>query len=293
MIVVAGPTASGKTDVAIHLARQFGTEIISADSRQFYREIPIGTAAPGINQLNSVKHHFIGHLSIEDDYNVSMYEFDVLKLLDLKFKSADRMIMVGGSGLYINAVCKGIDDLPDPNLQLRSDLNQLFHDKGLSALQNKLASLDPEYFEIVDRNNPKRLMRAIEVCLQTGKTYTEQRQNQPKKRDFKIIKIGLDVPRDVLTERINSRVDGMLESGWLEEARSVYHLKHLNALNTVGFKELFAYFDGAWDFDTAIKKIKTNTRRYAKRQMTWFRKDEDIRWLKPEEVEGGFMREDL
>lgn len=284
LIVLVGPTASGKTDIAISLARHFNTEVISADSRQFYKEIPIGTAAPSKDQLKKVKHHFIGHLSVEQKYNVSRFERDVLDLLAELFKTKDRVIMTGGSGLYINAVCKGIDELPDPDPQIRSGLDKLFEDEGIVALQEKLKMLDPEYFEIVDRNNPKRLMRAIEICLQTGTTYTALRQNQPKKRDFRIIKVGLEVERSILAERINERASEMLESGWIEEARSVHHLKHFNSLNTVGYKELYEYFDGNWDFDTAIEKIKTNTRRYAKRQMTWFRKDSDITWFKPEEV---------
>ena len=284
LIVLVGPTASGKTDIAISLARHFNTEVISADSRQFYREIPIGTATPSKDQLKKVKHHFIGHLSVKQEYNVSRFERDVLNLLAELFKTKDTVIMTGGSGLYINGVCKGIDELPDPDPQLRSGLDKLFQDEGIVALQEKMTILDSEYFEIVDRSNPKRLMRAIEVCLQTGMTYTALRQNQPKKRDFRIIKIGLEVARPILAERINERANEMLESGWMEEARSVHHLKHFNSLNTVGYKELFDYFDGNWDFDTAIEKIKTNTRRYAKRQMTWFRKDSDITWFKPEEV---------
>ncbi len=291
LIVIAGPTASGKTGVAITLAKYFQTEIISADSRQFYKEIPIGTAAPTNAQLAEVKHHFVGHLSVKDDYNVSRFEQEVLQLLDELFLTKDFVVMVGGSGLYLDAVCKGIDDLPDPDENIRKELDKLFEEKGVGALQEKLKSLDPVYFEQVDLNNPKRLMRAIEVCLQTGKPYSELRRNQPKERDFQTIKIGMDVPRNVLIERIAGRTREMMEKGWLEEARKVYPLRKYNALNTVGYKELFRYFDGVWDLDTAVEKIITNTRRYARRQMTWFRKDKDIVWFAPEDIDGmiGFV----
>jgi tRNA dimethylallyltransferase len=279
LIVLVGPTASGKTDTAIRLAKHFNAEIISADSRQFYREIPIGTAAPGNTQLSAVPHHFIGHLSIGDEYNVSRFETDVIGLLEKKFNNHKYMILTGGSGLYIDAVCKGIDELPDPDPAVRKELSKLLEEKGISGLQEKLALLDPEYWEVVDRDNPKRLMRAIEVCIQTGKNYSGLRLNNPKPRNFKVIKIGLDIPRPELNERINKRTELMLEAGWLEEARSVFHLRYLNALNTVGFKELFACLDGSMDLALAIEKIKTSTRRYAKRQMTWFRKDKEIKWF--------------
>jgi len=291
LIIIAGPTASGKTGVAITLARHFHTEIISADSRQFYKEIPTGTAAPDRAQLAEVKHHFVGHLSVKDDYNVSRFEQDVLQLLEKLFKTTDIVIMVGGSGLYIDAVCRGIDKLPEPDRDIRNSLNRLFEKEGLKALQDKLKALDPAYHMKVDLNNPKRLMRAIEVCLQTGRPYSELRLNQPKERNFRIIKIGLDVPRDILVERIAQRTYEMMDKGWLEEARKVYPLKEYNALNTVGYKELFKYFEGEWDLDTAIRKIITNTRRYARRQMTWFRKDKEITWFPPSDVEGmiGFV----
>ncbi len=279
LIVIAGPTASGKTGLAIELAKHFHTEIISADSRQFYREIPIGTAAPTAGQMQEVPHHFVGNLSITDNYNVSMYEKEVLALLDKKFGSHTVMIMAGGSGLYINAVCHGIDELPDPDPVLRKELNTLLEKNGLPALQKLLKQLDPEYFEKVDQNNPKRLLRAIEVCRQTGTKYSDLRQNQVVQRNFNILRIGLELPREVLNQRINQRTELMLQAGWLEEAKAVFPYRHLNALNTVGFKELFAYFDGKWTLDKAIEKIKTNTRRYAKRQMTWFRKDTDMHWV--------------
>ncbi len=282
LIVITGPTASGKTDFAIEVAKYFGTEIISADSRQFYKEIPVGTAAPDEHQLAEVRHHFVGHLSIFDEYNVSRFENDVLNLLDVKFREKEYMVMVGGSGLYIDAVCKGIDDLPDPDETLRKELDERFNKYGIEALQEELKTLDPEYYNVVDQKNPKRLMRAIEVCLQTGKKYSELRKNEPAKRPFKIIKIGLDLDRKVLFERIEKRTDLMLEKGWLEEAEKVFEHRHLNALNTVGFKELFKYLAGEWSLELATEKIKTNTRRYAKRQITWFKKDKDLLWMPPD-----------
>jgi len=285
LVVLVGPTASGKTDIAIELAEKLNTEIISADSRQFYKEIPIGTAAPNSEQLSKVQHHFVGHLSITDNYNVSRFEQDVLQLLEEKFKDNRLMLLVGGSGLYIDAVCKGIDELPDPDEKLRNDLNEMYEKEGIETLRSKLKTLDPEYYEIVDLNNPKRMLRAVEVCIQTGLTYTSLRKNKPKTRDFKIIKIGLEIDRGILNERINKRTEIMFDNGWLDEAKSVYSNRHLNALNTVGYKELFAYFDGKMSFKEAKEKIKTNTRRFAKRQMTWFKKDKEIRWFKLEQKE--------
>jgi len=286
LIVIVGPTASGKTGLAIDLASYFRTEIISADSRQFYHEIPIGTAAPTPEQLVKVRHHFVGQRSILEDYNVSRFEKEVLELLAEKFEEKEVMVMVGGSGLYINAVCKGIDDLPDPEPALREELNAIFQQKGISALQELLKQLDPEYFEQVDQNNPKRLLRALEVCRQTGKKYSDLRLDKPIERNFNILKIGLEVDRKLLVQRINQRTDKMLQQGWLEEAKTVFPYHHLNALNTVGFKELFMYLDGEWTLEQAIEKIKINTRRYAKRQMTWFRKDPDIHWFSPDDKEG-------
>ena len=279
LIVVLGPTASGKTGMAIALAKHFGTEIISADSRQFYREIPIGTAAPTNEQRKLVPHHFVGNLSLNDDYNVSRFEREVLDLLRKKFQRHDVMVMAGGSGLYINAVCNGIDDLPDPDPGLRETLRKQWLQQGIGVLQNQLRVLDPEYFMQVDRQNPKRLMRAIEVCLQTGKKYSELRLNKPVKRNFNILKIGLDLPRKELFDRIHRRTDNMFSLGWMEEAKSVLPYRHTNALNTVGYKELFAYFDGVLSLAEAIEKIKTNTRRYAKRQLTWFNRDPEIHWF--------------
>jgi tRNA dimethylallyltransferase len=281
LIVLVGPTASGKTDLAIELAQILNAEIISADSRQFYKEIPIGTAAPSKEQLEKVSHHFVGNLSITNNYNVSQFERDVLQLLEEKWKSYDQMIMAGGSGLYVNAVCHGIDILPDPDETLRDELNRLFEQKGIEALQSKLKKLDPDYYDEVDLHNPKRLLRAIEVCLQTGKTYTSLRKNKPKPRPFSIVKIGLELDRKVLNERIYLRTHEMMQKGWLKEAESVYNNRHLNALNTVGYKELFAYLEGHMTLEEAITKIETNTRRFAKRQMTWFKKDPEIVWFNP------------
>jgi tRNA dimethylallyltransferase len=285
LIVILGPTASGKTGVAIRLAQHFHTEILSADSRQFYREIPIGTAAPTTEQMAVVPHHFVGQRSIAEDYNVSQFAQEVLEFLSGKFQEKDVMIMVGGSGLYIDAVCKGIDDLPDSDPGLRKELNLLFETKGISALQELLEQLDPEYYARVDHNNPKRLLRAIEVCRQTGKKYSELRLNQPAERDFNILKIGLEVQREQLIKQIHHRTDEMMKLGLLDEARAMLQHRNLNALNTVGYKELFDYFDGKWSLDEAIEKIKTNTRRYAKRQMTWFKRDKEIQWFSPEKVE--------
>ena len=285
LLVILGPTASGKTDVSIRMAEQFGTEIISADSRQFYREISIGTAAPTVNQLAAVKHHFIGSLSLSDDYNISRFELDVLTLLEEKFRKLNMMIMCGGSGLYIDAVCKGIDQLPDPDPDLRKSLQEQWQQQGIGALQKQLERLDPEYYAQVDRQNHKRLMRAIEVCLQTGKKYSELRLNKSQKRNFNILKIGLQLPREELFERINRRTDIMMENGWLEEAKKVLPFRKQNALNTVGYKELFAYLDGKLSLEEAVEKIKTNTRRYAKRQLTWFRKDRAIHWFSPGDEE--------
>ena len=285
LIVIAGPTAIGKTSKAIQLAQSLKSEIISADSRQFYRELKIGVAAPSAEELNAVKHHFIGHLSIENYYNVSKYEQDVLLFLNAYFKEHQYAILVGGSGLYIDAVCKGIDELPDPDEELRQRLKDTFEKEGLESLKNQLERLDPEYFQIVDLNNPNRILRALEVCMSTGKTYTSLRQNAAKSREFEIIKIGLDRPREELFDVIEQRVDSMIEKGLVDEVKGLEEFKHLNALNTVGYKEIFNYLDGIWTLDLAIEKVKTHTRRYAKRQLTWFKKDQDFKWFHPDEVD--------
>ena len=285
LVVILGPTAVGKTRLSIDIANALGAEILSADSRQFYKELKIGVAAPTAEELAAARHHFIGHLSIHDYYSVSRYEQDVLSLLDDYFKTRDIALLVGGSGMYIDVVCEGIDDLPDPDEDLRTKLQKRLKTEGLENIRAELKERDPEFFEIVDLNNPKRVLRALEVCIQTGKKYSELRSRKKVQRPFEIIKTGLQLPREILVERIHRRVDAMLEEGWLEEAKSVFEYRHLNALNTVGYKELFQYMEGNWSFDFAIEKIKTNTRRFAKRQMTWFRKDERIKWFDPRQKE--------
>ena len=279
LIVIAGPTASGKTATSIALARHYNTGIISADSRQFYRELKIGTAAPTPEELAAAKHHFIGHLSIYDYYNASQFEQDAIGTIEDIFTRHDVIIMTGGSGLYIDAVCNGIDDLPDPSPELRGELKLLFEQQGIDPLQEMLLKYDPEYYRIVDLNNSKRILRALEVSITAGKPYSLLRNKVPKKRSFEVTTIGLYCERDILNNRIHDRVDLMLKNGLLEEAMEYYPVKHLNALNTVGYKELYAWKDGIVDFAQAIEDIKTNTRRYAKRQMTWFRKNKDIQWV--------------
>lgn len=282
LLVIAGPTAVGKTSVAIEVARHFDCEIISADSRQFYREMVIGTAVPDAGQLAEVKHHMIGNLPVTDSYNVSRFGQDVLTLLPGLFSHNPIAVMVGGSGLYIKAVCEGIDDLPDADTELRAMLHAKVKSEGLAPLRAMLLKLDPEYSAVVDPANPNRIIRALEVCLATGKTYTSFRIRQPVKRDFRIISFMLDLPREELHQRINSRVDQMFDDGLEEEARSLYPIRHLNALNTVGYRELFDYFESKCSLAEAIEKIKTNTRRYARRQITWFRKEKDMIRCKPD-----------
>ena len=279
LIVLTGPTAVGKTELSISLAQKYNTHIISCDSRQFYREMKIGTAAPSQKELQAVPHHFIGHLSIHDYYNVSMFEQDVLKLLPELFKNSDTVIMTGGSGMYIDAVAYGIDELPDADETIRQQVKAELTKNGLEGLQIWLQRLDPEHYETIDKFNPNRMRRAIEVCLQTGKPFSELRKNQSKKRDFEIEKICLVRPREELYHRINLRVDKMMEQGLEKEARSLYEFRHLNALNTVGYKELFSYFDGEISLEQAVTDIKTHSRRYAKRQLTWFKRDESYRWI--------------
>ncbi len=285
LLVIAGPTAIGKTKTSIILARHFDTEIISADSRQFYRELKIGTAAPSDDELGLAKHHFVGHLSVNDYYNVSRFEMEVLDKLKALFKTHDLVIMTGGSGLYIDAVCRGIDDLPDVDDGLREQVKSWHHEQGIGFLLEKLQQLDPEYFGIVDQANPKRLMRAIEVCLATGQTFTSLRKNEPKSRDFDILKIGLNRPRTELFENISLRTEKMIADGLVDEVRSLEHFRKLNALNTVGYKEIFDYIDSKTTLEQAIENIKTNTRRYAKRQLTWFKRDSEMRWFLPEDIE--------
>jgi tRNA dimethylallyltransferase len=285
LIVVVGPTAVGKTAAAIQIAQQFGCEILSADSRQLYKELNIGVARPSLDELNAVKHHFIAHLSIFDPYNVYKFEQDALLLLDKLFEKNGIAVMVGGSGLYVDAVCKGIDDLPDPSPELRNRIIEQYETEGIESLQKRLKELDPEYYNIVNLTNPKRLQRAIEVCETTGQTYSSLRKNTAHKRPFRIIKIGLNQNREILYNRINLRVDIMLEMGLLKEAESLYEYRGLNALNTVGYREIFNAMNGDISIEQAITDIKTNSRRYAKRQLTWFKKDEGIKWFAPTEFD--------
>jgi len=276
---VIGPTAVGKTRFAIQLAQALNTEIISADSRQFYQEMTIGTAVPSDEELSAAPHHFIQHISIHENYNVYKFEHDALVLIEELFKKHDELVIVGGSGLYLNALAYGIDDLPDPSDATRQHLDILYQDIGIDGLQELLKELDPQFFTEVDIQNPKRLKRALEVCLTTGKPYSEQRLGIKKKRDFEIQWLGLKQERDKLYQRINKRVDIMIKNGLIEEVKRLYPLKYLNALNTVGYKEFFLWLDGEESYDWALEKVKTNSRRFAKRQMTWFNKNEDIFWL--------------
>lgn len=283
LIVIVGPTAIGKTALSIFIAQFLKSEIISADSRQFYRELKIGTATPSDEALNAVKHHFIGNLSITDYYSVSNFENEALAAISNIHKQNDYAVIVGGSGLYVNAVCDGIDDLPDPDEKTRNELNQLYEKEGLVAIQNKLKELDPEFYKKIDIANPKRIIRAIEVCITSGKTYTSLRTNPKRERDFEIIKIGLNRDREELFGIINNRVDAMIASGLVEEVEGLVDFKNYNALNTVGYKEIFDYLDNKMTLEKAIEKIKTNSRRYAKRQLTWFNKDKTIKWFHPED----------
>lgn len=285
LIVIAGPTASGKTAFAIKLAQALNTVILSADSRQFYKEMSIGTAAPTKKELSQAKHYFVHHISIEDKYDVADYEHDVLQLLDKLFKTHDAVIMTGGSGLFIDAVCNGIDAMPDVEPEIREKVEKLYHDKGLLGMQEVLKLLDPDYYAIVDQQNPRRLQRALEVCYQTGKPFSSFRSGNTVQRDFDIKKYAILWDRQELIERIDKRVDMMMEQGLLGEAKALYPKRDLNALNTVGYKELFAYFDGQCTLKEAVEQIKIHTRQYAKRQMTWLRKDNSYLWITPEDFD--------
>jgi tRNA dimethylallyltransferase len=281
LIVIAGPTASGKTTTAIEIAKALNTVIINADSRQFYKEMSIGTAVPTPKELHEVKHYFVQHISILNDYDVAAYEKDVMLLLKKLFLEHDQVVLTGGSGLFIDAVCKGIDAMPDIDKTVRQKAEQLYHDGGLTALQQEVQRLDPEYWAIVDQKNPRRLQRALEVCYQTGKTFTSFRTSTSAKRDFDIVKYALLWDKQQLYNRINLRVEQMLSQGLVEEARRLYPYRRRNALNTVGYKELFEYFDGNINLMEAIEQIKLNTRHYAKRQMTWLRRDQEYNWINP------------
>lgn len=284
LIIVTGPTGSGKTDLSIKLARHLGCEIISADSRQLFRDIPIGTAAPTPEQLNAVKHHFVGTLSLDEYYSAARYEEDVLKLLDKLWQKNDKAIMCGGSMMYIDAVTKGIDELPTVSNQVRDHVMKLYQDEGIEGIRQILRNLDPEYLASADPSNHRRLIHAIEICLESGVPYSSLRTGTVKERPFNIITMMIDYPREELFDRINRRVDEMIANGLEEEARKVYHLRHLNSLNTVGYKEMFAWFDGTMNRDTAIARIAKNTRVYAKKQLTWLKRNPDVIRLKPEEA---------
>lgn len=282
LIVIVGPTGIGKTDLSIDIAKEYNTEIISSDSRQVYKELKIGTAVPTDHQLSQVKHHFIGNVSIYDYYNASMFELQVIdKLRDLHQKF-DQLVMTGGSGMYVNAVCDGIDDLPEIDLKLRNDLIKQFEEEGIDSLRMQIKMLDPESYKKVDLKNPKRMLKVLEVSIQTGKPYSSFLSRSKKKRDFNVIKVGLERDRAELYERINLRVDQMVEEGLVEEAKQYYKDRKLNSLNTVGYKELFEYFDGTISLDKAIELIKRDSRHYAKKQISWFGRDKDITWFHPE-----------
>ena len=284
LIVITGPTASGKTAVAIELAKQFTSEIINADSRQFFREMNIGTAKPSAKELKTVRHHFINNLSIFDKYNIGLFEKEVLEKLNQLFKTYDNIFLTGGSGLYIDAVCKGIDKLPESSAVIRKELIHLLNTEGIQALQEKLKNNDPEHFAKTDIQNPHRLIRALEINLVSGKKVSELQKFEIKKRDFEIKKIGLLVDRDELYLKINRRVDEMIHSGLVEEAKSLLPYRSENALQTVGYKEIFYYLEDKISLKDAIDQIKQNTRNYAKRQMTWFRKDTEIQWFYSSEI---------
>lgn len=289
LIVIVGPTGVGKTELCLNIARHFDTHIINADSRQIFMELPIGTAAPTAEQREKVRHYFVGTLHLSDYYSAAMFEEDVINHLEYFFgtsaSSGKVALMTGGSMMYIDAVCNGIDDIPTVDEQTRSTMKQRYEHEGIGPLCAELEKLDPEYYGIVDKNNPKRVIHALEICTMTGKTYTSFRKNTIKKRPFNIIKIGLNRSREELYDRINRRVIKMIDSGLVEEVRSVYHLRGLNSLNTVGYKELFKYFDGEYSLDEAIFRIQCNSRKYCRKQLTWFKRDEKIKWFHPDNIE--------
>lgn len=285
LILIVGPTAIGKTALAIEVAKYFNTEIISADSRQFYREMEIGTAKPNAKELLAAKHHFINSHSVNELFSTGDFELEALKTIEQIFEQHDVAIMVGGSGLYINAVVNGLDEMPEINLQIREKLNLQFEEEGISAIQNQLKEYDPEYFEKVDQNNPQRMIRGLEVFLSTGQKLSSMLSATKKQRPFEIIKIGLNTDRAKLYGQINNRVDKMVENGLVEEVRSLIFFRKNNALNTVGYSEIFDYFDETISLNDAISAIKQNTRRFAKRQLTWFRRDEEINWFEPNQTE--------
>lgn len=283
LVVLIGPTGVGKTALSLRLAEALNACIISADSRQLYADLKIGTAAPTAEEMQRVPHHMVGTLKLTDYYSAAQYETEVMALLDKLFQERDHVLLTGGSMMYIDAVCKGIDDIPTVDAETRQLLMQKYETEGLEQLCAELRLLDPEYYKVVDLKNPKRVIHALEICYMTGRTYTSYRTQQTKQRPFRIIKIGLTRPREELYERINQRVLQMMADGLEAEARSVYPYRHLNSLNTVGYKEMFRYFDGEWTLPFAIEKIQQNSRIYSRKQMTWFKRDEEIRWFHPDE----------
>lgn len=285
LIVVLGPTGVGKSDISIQLAKYFHSEIISADSRQLFRELSIGTAVPSAEDLNIVPHHFIQSKSIFEYYNVSTFEIEVLQLINQLFHSINPIILSGGSMLYIETVCKGIDDIPTVDQSIREEVILWYEKNGIEALRQKLFEIDPEYYRIVDLNNSKRLLHAVEIYQMTGKPYTSFRINRMIKRPFNILKVGINQNREILYERINIRVDRMMDSGLLNEAKIVYPHRKFNSLNTVGYKELFSFLDGNCSLEEAVDLIKRNTRKYARKQLTWFRRDLEIKWFEPEQIQ--------
>lgn len=285
LFVIVGPTGVGKTSLCLKVAEHLNTVIINADSRQVFKEIPVGTAAPTKDERKSIRHFFVGNLHINEYYNASKYEQDVLKLLNILFKYKDNVIMSGGSMMYVDAVCKGIDDIPSVDDNIRKTLQERFDKEGLSGISKELALLDPDYYAIVDKNNHKRIIHALEICLSTGKPYSSFRKNTIKERPFRIIKIGLNMDRQRLYERIDLRVEQMIHDGLIQEALNVYEYKNLNALNTVGYKETFEYLDGLCTLDNAIFRIKSNTHKYCRKQLTWFKRDPNIHWFSPDNIE--------
>lgn len=285
LIVLIGPTGVGKTELSLSIAEYFGTSIVSSDSRQLYADLKIGTAAPTPGQLARVPHHFVGTLKLTDYYSAAQYEAEAMIKLTELFQHNDVVVLTGGSMMYVDAICKGIDDIPTVDQETRELMLQRYKEEGLETLCTELKLLDPEYYRIVDLKNPKRVIHALEICYMTGKTYTSFRTRNTKERPFRIIKIGLRREREELYERINQRVDEMMKEGLLEEAKTVYEYKHLNSLNTVGYKEMFKYIDGEWTLDFAIEKIKQNSRIYSRKQMTWFKRDTDITWFHPDQKE--------
>jgi tRNA dimethylallyltransferase len=284
LLVLLGPTGVGKTELSLQLAEHFKCPIINADSRQIYKDIEIGTAAPTVEELARVKHYFVHTLKLDEYYSAAEYEKEVLELLSALFQEHDTVVLSGGSMMYIDAVTKGIDDIPTVDEETRSLLRERFEQEGLEPLLAELKLLDPQYYELVDKRNHKRVVHALEICYMTGKTYTSFRTNTMKERPFRIVKFGLMRERENLFARINARVDKMMQDGLMEEVKRVYPLKHLNALNTVGYKELFKVLDGEWELPMAVERIKKNTRVYAKKQMTWYKHDADIHWLNADQM---------